>query len=109
MQSVSTNNLEELKNINRILKRNIKWCKVLMKKQEEKLQRKIKEERDRREGLDRSENDENSTVPMDVQSFASYSQLQSGPAYQIDINRVEKINMNVQQILSSKHPFECMQ
>ena len=40
--SISSNNLDELKNDNRILKRNIKYCKVLIAKQEEKLQQKIK-------------------------------------------------------------------
>ena len=97
-----------MRNLNRILTRNIKWCKVLMKKQEEKLQRKIKEERDKAVGGDSIELDDN--VPMDVTSFASYSQVQTtAPAYQIDINRVEKINSNVLQIVNSKHPFECLQ
>ena len=107
--SLSSNNLDELKNVNRILKRNIKWCKVLIAKQEEVLQKKIKQEREKAAGKDLSEIDDNSTVPMDIQSFASYSQNPAGPTYQVDINRVEKINMNVALILSSKSPFECLQ
>ena len=44
-----------------------------MKKQEEKLAQKIKQEREKAAGNDSLELDEN--VPIDVQSFASYSQI----------------------------------
>ena len=46
---------------------------------------------------------------MDVISFASFNQGSTAPAYQIDINKVEKINQNVMHIVTSKNAFECLQ
>ena len=107
IQSVNTNNLEEARNLNRILKRNIKWCKVLLKKKEEELQQKIKREKERAAGHDSIEFEDDTKI--DVMSFASFNQAQSGPGYQIDIKKVEKINQNVFHIVTSKNAFDCLQ
>ena len=103
---MNTNNLDEARNLNRILKRNIKWCKVLLKKKEEKLHQKIKREKEKAAGHDSIEFEDD--TKMDVMSFASFNQVQSGPGYQIDIKKVEKINQNVLHIVTSKNAFECL-
>jgi len=77
---VNSNNLDDARNLNRILKRNIKWCKVLLKQKEEKLHQKIKREREKAAGGHESIELEDE-AKMDVMSFASFNQGSTAPAY----------------------------
>ena len=96
---------------NRILRRNLKRAKQVLEEKDNEVRAKQKYDAEREKaGLAgrNSDADSHSFRDTDAVSMASVSAVGGYGSVKVDIKKVEMINANVLQILTSKTPFEAM-